>query len=67
MEKPGVGMEPFSVGRGYRVDDKVIMDMGSLVQMGGNHHLETVSPQFVCQLQTNLMGLLWRDPPVAKD
>ena len=36
----------------------MIMQVRRFIQMGGNHHLKPITPQFVCKLDSDLMGLL---------
>src|SRR5699024_7924976 len=47
---------PFSICVGNRVDHKMIMKMMGFVQMGCYQYLKTISPQFLCQSDTDLMG-----------
>ena len=55
----GIGMEPLAVRKGYGVDCKVVVQVIP-VQVGGNDHLEPVSPEFTRKLHSDLVGLFRR-------
>ena len=65
MEKGCVGVEALAVPKGYRVQYKVIVQMPT-IQVGGNHHLKPLTPEFIRKLHTDLMGLIRRHLPRRK-
>lgn len=60
-------MKAFTIPKGYGVQYKMVVQMPT-IQVGGNYHLEPISPEFSRKLHTNLDAPELASPPqAAKD
>ena len=58
-------MKALAIREGYGVQYKMVVQMPT-IQVGGNHYLKPLTPEFSRKLHTDLMGLIRRHLPRRK-